>query len=144
MKAVNAADVLVIEDTISNFSAAHQITIAVMKKKPVLVLRLRNKNKHFKTTFMDGFKSPYLEMHEYSLENYQQIIRSFLKKYDRATDKHRFNLVIDEVERNYLEWATHKYEKSRTELIRSAIRDKVAGDKNYKGYLAAEPSQGDY
>lgn len=138
MQAVNQAELLVIEDTVSNFSTGHQITIALQRKKPVLVLWLESetKNKYFKETFLQGYRSPYLQISQYNKDNYEEIIRAFIKKYSHATDRHRFHLVIDEVERQYLEWAKFAYGQSRTDIIRSALRQRADSDSQYLKYLS--------
>lgn len=42
MKAVNRAECIIVEDTVSNFSTGHIITFALQRNKPVLVLYLKN------------------------------------------------------------------------------------------------------
>lgn len=135
MQAVNEADMLIVEDTVSNFSTGHQITVGLQRRKPVLVLWQGRKNKYFDNTFLHGVRSDYLQISEYTLENYQEIIRAFINKYSKATERHRFNLVIDEVERKYLEWAKFKYDRSRTEMIRKSIRQAIDSDQDYQEYL---------
>src|SRR5688572_8047585 len=47
MKAINEADIVIIEDTVSNFSTGHQITVALQRQKPTLVLWSESKHTHF-------------------------------------------------------------------------------------------------
>lgn len=138
MSAVAQADALVIEDTVPSFSTGHHITIGIQRQKPVLVLRSKKKPKYFNRTFMDGLRSPYLQVAEYNEQSYKEIIRGFINKYEDSTKKHRFNLVIDEVERKYLEWAKFKTNQSKTQIIRSSLRKTIDNDLNYKEYLSKE------
>jgi antirestriction protein len=136
IKAINDADVLIVEDTISNFSTGHQITLGLQRRKPVLVLWQGQKNKYFDSTMLHGVSSDYLQISQYDMTNYQSIIRGFIKKYEHAGDKYRFNLVIDEVERQYLEWAKYKHHKSRTQLIKESLRSRIDSDEDYQSYLS--------
>ncbi len=136
MKAINEADVVIIEDTVSNFSTGHQITVALQRQKPVLVLWSGNKHRHFKKMFIHGIKSNYLEVHQYNKDNMSEIIKTFLNKYEYARAKNRFHLVLDNVERSYLDWAEFNKDSSRTSIIRDAIRKEIEQDDEYRKYLA--------
>lgn len=135
MKALNEADLVIIEDTVSNFSTGHQITVALQRQKPTLVLRSVPKNQHFKNSFIQGIESDSLEVHQYDDSNLEDIIRTFIKKYENANQKNRFHLVLSEVERKYLDWAQFSKNKSRTKLIRDAIRKAMEEDGEFGEYL---------
>ncbi len=135
MKALNEADLVIIEDTVSNFSTGHQITVALQRQKPTLVLRSVPKNQHFKNSFIEGIESDSLEVHKYDDSNLEDIIRTFIKKYENANQKNRFHLVLSEVERKYLDWAQFSKNKSRTKLIRDAIRKSMEEDGEFREYL---------
>lgn len=77
LKAIDEADVSVIEFTVPNFSTSHQITYSLQKRKPTLVLRL-HKETTFKDSYIEAIDSPYLKVIEYNLENYRDIIDEFL------------------------------------------------------------------
>jgi hypothetical protein len=72
---------------------------------------------------------------EYNLENYQEIIHKFLKKYADANVRNRFHLVLSEVERKYLDWGHFNKQQSRTKMIREAIRKNIDTDNEYQKYL---------
>lgn len=135
IKAINESELVIIEDTVSNFSTGHQITIALQRQKPTLVLWNKPKHRHFKQTFIQGLDSEYLEVHEYNLKNYQSIIRTFINKYKDAHKKNRFHLVLSDVERRYLDWAQFNNGESRTNIIRDGIRAKMNKDEEYNKYL---------
>lgn len=134
-KAIAEADLLIVEDTVSDFATGHQITLGLQRRKPVLVMHLDDPKGSFADTLLDGIESDYLQVSTYDLDNYQQIIQEFIAKYEDAGNKHRFNLVIDEVERKYLEWAKYRYGQSRTRIIRTALRKAIEQDKDYSKYL---------
>ncbi len=135
MNAIAEADLVIVEDTVSNFSTGHQITVALQRQKPTLVLWSKPKHRHFKKNFIQGVDSNYLEFYEYNLKNFKDIINKFIKKYSQANKKNRFHLIINDVERNYLDWAQFNYGESRTKLIRKALRKLINEDNNYDNYL---------
>ncbi len=135
MQAINDADIVIIEDTVSNFSTGHQITVALQRQKPTLVLWSEPKHTHFKNTFINGIESDILEFYEYDLDNYKQVIRKFIKKYENANQKNRFHLVLSEVERKYLDWAQFQEGKSRTKIIRESLRKHMNENKDFQNYL---------
>lgn len=135
MRAIRESDMVIIEDTVSNFSTGHQITVALQQQKPTLVLWSKQKHRYFKNTFINGIDSEFLECYEYKLNEYENIIRKFIKKFSNANQKNRFHLVLTEVERKYLDWAQFNTNKSRTSVIKDAIRAKISEDKDYQKYL---------
>ncbi|MBD3280413.1 hypothetical protein GF389_02725 [Candidatus Dojkabacteria bacterium] len=135
MKAINDADLLIIDDTASGFSTGHEITLGIFRQKPTLVLWHESKKRMFERRMIHGIDSPYLVTAYYTEKNLGEIILKFIKQFSNATKKHRFHLVIDEVERNYIDWAKFSQGKSRTKVIREAIREKIETDKNYQDYL---------
>jgi hypothetical protein len=136
MKAIRDADVVIIEDTVSNFSTGHQITMSLQLRKPTLVLWKGEKYRQFKQMFIHGIDSDILEIVEYRDNTLEEILHSFLKKYENANEKNRFHLVLNNAERMYLDWAQYKYGKSRTNLIRQGLRKIIEEDEEYKKYLA--------
>jgi hypothetical protein len=130
------SEIMIAENTIPSFSNGHLMTLALQRKMPVLVLQFNNRPKRYlKRSFIQGIKSEYLEIADYDMNNYKDIIGSFLKKYENAGHKTRFNLVIDEVERKYLDWAENKYDLSRTKVIRESLRKAINEDEDYKKFL---------
>lgn len=135
MTAIHEANLVIIEDTVSNFSTGHQITVALQRKKPTLVLWQGNKHRQFNQMFLHGIESDILEISEYNEQNYKEIIHSFIQKYQGAQDRNRFHLVLNNVERRYLDWAQFNKKESRTTVIRDALRKEMNGDIGYKQYL---------
>jgi len=135
MTAIDEADVVIIEDTVSNFSTGHQITIALQKQKPVLVLWKGEKHRHFKKMFIHGIESDILEVSQYTLKNYKEIISVFINKYSNSQQRNRFHLVLNNLERNYLDWVQFNQGKSRTKIIRSGLNKIIDEDVEYRKYL---------
>jgi len=136
MQAINEADIVIIEDTVSNFSTGHQITVALQRQKPTLVLWSKPKHKHFNNTFINGINSDILEFYEYKDDEYKTIIKKFVKKYENANQKNRFHLVLGEVERKYLNWAQFNKGESRTKIIKESLRKYMDKDDEFNKYLS--------
>lgn len=84
---------------------------------------------------IESIESDYLELAEYNDDNMYDVINAFLNKYEQAHLRHRFNLVIDEVERQYIDWLSYNTFKSRTKIIRDLIRNRISSDEEYRNYL---------
>ena len=133
--ALRDADMVIIEDTVSNFSTGHQITLALQYKRPTLVLWKKDKPRQFKQMFIHGVESEFLEVAEYTKDTLEDIITTFIAKYAHGEEKNRFHLVLSGMERQYLDWAQYHKGKSRTELIRSLLKETINEDEEYRRYL---------
>lgn len=134
--ALREADLVIIEDTVSNFSTGHQITLALQYKIPVLVLWCGQKHNHFGKMFIHGIESDILQVEEYQdTSELEKIIGAFIKQFGAADKQNRFHLVLSNAERQYLDWAQFYKGKSRTQLIRANIRGNMENDTEYQEYL---------
>ncbi len=133
--ALREADLVIIEDTVSNFSTGHQTTLALQYKRPTLVLWQTDKPKTYVTSFIHGIESDILQISEYTTNNLHETIHAFIKKHSGNQDKNRFHLVLSSAERQYLDWIQHKEHKSRTNAIREALREEMDGNEEYQRYL---------
>lgn len=135
MVALKEADLVIIEDTVSNFSTGHQITLALRARKPTLVLWQNTKHRQFNQMFIHGIESDMLQVSEYNETNVKDIINAFINKFSDVSEENRFHLVLDGVERSYLDWVRFNSGESRTKAIRRALRSTIDQDEKYKQYL---------
>ena len=135
INSIKEADVVIIEDTISNFSTGHQITVALQNKKPTLVLWQGRKHRQFRQMFIHGIDSDILQVSEYELKDLNDTIETFINKYESFAEKNRFHLVLNNVERNYLDWAQFTKNKSRTKIIKEGLKNIIESDEGYARYL---------
>ncbi|HOZ81074.1 MAG TPA: hypothetical protein PK370_02520 [Candidatus Woesebacteria bacterium] len=135
VEAIREADAVIIEDTVSNFSTGHQITLALQYRKPVLVLWQGNKHRQFEQMFIHGIESDRLQVVEYKSEELKKIINTFIEKYSGSDEKNRFHLVLNSLERRYLDWRQFNKNKSRTTIIREALKKQIDNDKEFNDYL---------
>lgn len=138
IQAILDADAVIIEGSIPSFHIGHQITIALQRNKPVLLLtqKLEKGKWPFITTFHNEHsKRNLLHVKTYTKRSLKTIIKRFLKEYKKGPLV-RFNLFLDNTVDSYLNWASLAYKKSKSEIIRDLIKKNAdLGDKKYKKYL---------
>jgi hypothetical protein len=139
VEAIREAELVVIEDTVSNFSTGHQITLALQMRKPTLVLWQGEKHRHFNQMFIHGIDSDLLQVAEYTKENLDDTLQTFVNTYEDKPEKNRFHLILSGRERRYLDWAQFTRSRSRTKVIREALKDAIEHDPDYQAYLRHTP-----
>ncbi len=138
VESILASDAVVIEGTVSSFSIGHQMTLALNKNKPTLVLISNDgssKKNKLQNSFINGIKSPFLTIAKYSdKKDMKQILTTFLRKGVNSTIK--FNIVLNKEIENYLDWASFYYKVNKSEFIRDIIiKHMNKNDLNYKKYI---------
>ena len=85
--------------------------------------------------FIHGIDSDILQVSEYELKDLNDTIETFINKYESFVEKNRFHLVLNNVERNYLDWAQFTKNKSRTKIIKEGLKNIIESDEGYARYL---------
>lgn len=135
MSAIVTADLVIVDATVASMSVGHQLTFALQKMKPVLLLQYTKGNADIKELFISGAKSPLLMIKSYSsIKEIKPIIKEFVRKYE-SKSKTRFNLVLNKAQDSYIQWSAYNYKKSKTEIIQEAIDEKMEKDKSFEKYL---------
>lgn len=135
ISSLRKADLVIVEDTVSNFSTGHQITLALQARKPTLVLWKGPKHRQFNKMFIHGIDSELLEVAEYTENSFKEIISKFVHKFEKIDQENRFNLVLKSYEREYLDWAKFNRDESRTQVIKKALKQIIDDDKEYQEFL---------
>jgi hypothetical protein len=137
MGAITTADAVVVDSSVRSMSLGHQLTYALQKGKPVLLVRAHNENAR-KKLFIEGSENNDLVIDTYKDNNdIKRILKSFFNKYDDKTVK-RFNLVLSGAEDSYISWAAFNNKKTKTEIIQVAIDQMAERDTSYKKYLSRQ------
>lgn len=135
MSAIVTADVVVVDATVRSMPIGHQLTYALQKGKPVLVLRHKNKGEELERLFIEGSEAKDLLVAEYEdIDDIKKQLQRFFRKYEGKSVR-RFNLVITGAEDSYVSWAAFNYKKTKTEIIQEAIDKMIEKDFVYKKYL---------
>ena len=131
MDAIIRADLVIFDCTVPSMAIGHQITFALDKAKPTLML-VDKRVQRSDDMFIAGADTPYLMRVNYEdTADAVKAVEGFLVA-ESLSSKIRFNLVLDKIQNDYLEWAAFKYKASKTDLIKGAIMQKINQDKNYK------------
>lgn len=128
VEAIDKAQIVIIEYSIPNFSTSHQINYALLKKKPILVMRTETDNPRFNDSYLDAIQSPYLTLITYRPEEYQEILSEFISSSTIEPGQKRYNIVLGKKHKMYLDWAANQYHTSRSELIKQLIEQKILTD----------------
>ncbi|MFA6982242.1 MAG: hypothetical protein WC243_04460 [Patescibacteria group bacterium] len=135
VEAIDNADFSVIEYSVPNFSSSHQINYSILKKKPTLVLRLNKENEKFPDSYLEALDSPFLKVKSYTLSSFKEIVDEFVGYTKLESGPQRYNIVLDKQHKYYLDWASARYKKSRSLIIRQAIEEKIDQDDDYGRYI---------
>lgn len=132
LKAVEKADVVVVEGTVGSFSVGHEATLALQKEKPILFLvNSSAKEKSFlHDYFIDAAKPSLVMKAEYNTSNAKSILEKFFTLY-KGGGQFRFNLMLDKDVRDYLNWASRFYQKTKSDIIRDLVRTEALKNNDY-------------
>lgn len=130
MSAISQSDAIVFDCTVRSMGIGHQLTYALDKSKPTLLLFKKNSNNN-EDFFITGSKSSFLTIKNYtSKKEIPELVKSFLVK-NLSKPKVRFQLVLDKVQNDFIEWASYRYKRNKSEIIKSAIDRIASEDKDY-------------
>lgn len=135
-KSVLASDAAIFENTVSSFSTGYQLSLALERRKPVLLLYAKGEKRDYKDTFAAGIESDLITLREYTSDNLKIVLSDFFAKSARGGEKIRFNFFVDKNIENYLDWAAFTYKKSKADILRELVNDQMLrSDLQYKNYL---------
>ncbi len=122
LKGMKESSIAIMEFTVPNFSSSHQINYCIFNKKPTLVLRQTKENRFFKDSYLEAVKSPYLFVENYhNVEELPRLVERFISKMRKDYKQNRYNVILDSENDKFLNWASAKYKKSRSEILRDAL-----------------------
>ena len=123
--AIKNSEVVIVEGSYKSFSIGHQITVALQKAKPTLVLYRNNDEIKNNESYVEGIKSDWLIERPYkNIDHAVESVKAFLKMYKNA-NKYRFNLVLSQPENMFLEELMKDNHKTKTQLIKDLIRKEM-------------------
>ena len=135
LNAIEKADVLVVEGTVQSISVGHQVALAMQKEKPILFLVYEPMmpEKPFPHLFIEQGKSSLVMHATYTIDNIKDVMSKFFELY-KGGGKFRFNLLLERDVRDYLNWASKYYQKTKSQIIRKLVLQEADKDKEYKSY----------
>ena len=118
---IEESDIVIAEMSAKSIGVIHQITIALQKTKPTLLLRPYLKS----SQPIEAIKSNWFVEKQYKdVNNAKLLISEFLKTYS-SDKKIRLHLVITAYENIYLSKEMKKQGISKTEIIRNLIKSEA-------------------
>lgn len=135
MDAIIHADVVVFDATVPSMAIGHQITFSLDKSKPTLML-IDRRVQDVANLFISGAHSPLLIAKNYSDANDAARITSEFLIDGLPQSRVRFNLVLDRIQYNYIEWAVYRYKLNKTDVIKGALSQRINSDEHYKNHIS--------
>lgn len=127
LKWMNQADLIIVEASFpSTMHIGHEISLALEKSKPVIVLYEQG----FSPFFLEGADKERLILAEYTEDNLEDIL---LDNIDYAASQQdvRFNFFISPAIGNYLDWISKEKKIPRSVYLRSLIESDMEENDEY-------------
>jgi hypothetical protein len=128
---INKTDIMVAECSYSSLGVGFEISLAVEKGKPVIVLYEEGNAPHF----LEGIKSEKLTVVKYKLHGLENLLKGALEFASEQMDT-RFNFFISSRLASYLDWISRKKRIPRAVYLRQLIRKAMKRDRIYQRTLA--------
>lgn len=121
LEAVQSADAVIIEASISSFSMGYIAAKALANKKPLLML-------------FDTHPQPYVLNSNNTLKRSEvykndkelrDIVTTFLKEIDVDANNLRFNMVLDREVYNFLNWESVNTGKTKAQIVREVLKERI-------------------
>lgn len=120
LESIIKSDIAIFDISDSSTSIGYQITFALGKGKPTLLLSSVDVS-GLSEGFLGGIENKNLEMYHYpNYLNAKDIIEKFLIKHQRK-DKERFNLILERKYLDFLDTYSYQHQKTKTEVVRIAL-----------------------
>jgi hypothetical protein len=134
-KALRESDAFIADISDSSAGLGFQVAMALMEKKPVLILRSK---KDAKLTSYNSITTPKahrgVKYQDYeSMEEITQYIDKFIEDAKDKIDT-KFILIIPPEIDKYLNWAADFRRMHKAQVVRKAIEREMAKDKDWKDY----------
>lgn len=130
LKWINEADVVVAEASYPSIGVGHEISLALEKSKPVVVLYEGGDAPHL----LEGMQSEKLTVLEYKLDEVKQVVKDAIDYASEQMDT-RFNFFIAPKHQNYLDWISRNKRVPRAVHLRRLLERDMAQNKEYQAEL---------
>lgn len=120
MDAIDRADLMIVEGSEKSFSCGMQISSALHRKKPTLLLIEQSREKNI-SAMAKGIKDPLFERKTYNTSSLNGIVTEFIKENTVSTKDLRFNFVIDRQLYNHIRWKSFRARKTKAEIVRELL-----------------------
>ena len=125
---INEADVIVAEVSHQSTNVGHEVSLALFRNKPVILLHVENKT----PLVFAGINSEKLQLIKYNFNNVEEELRLALD-YAAESQDTRFNFFISPNHQNYLNWIAKNRKIPRSVFLRRLINADMENNKEYSG-----------
>jgi len=123
---IQACDLVVAEASHASLSVGHEITLALEKSKPVVVLH----NGSGATHLLEGMQSEKMVVMSYEPATLKNILAEAIDFAKDQTDT-RFNFFIAPRHANYLDWISKQNKMPRSAYLRTLIKQDLQNNPDY-------------
>ncbi len=128
---IEKCDALVFEYAGDIVDVLFLIIKGVELKKPILVLIPEDNAKELNPFFRTLNKKT-VEIKKYLEDNLQSQVEKYLKELSDKLGMQRYNIVLGNKHKKYLDWASDVHGRSRSEIIRYSLDYLISADQEYK------------
>lgn len=123
---INQADVVVAEVSHPSTNVGHEVSLAINKNKPVVLLHTEDN----RPVLFEGLDSEKAQLISYSLDTLAEDLKYAL---DYASERQdvRFNFFISPRHQNYLDWIAKHRRIPRSVFLRRLIEDHISKNEDY-------------
>jgi hypothetical protein len=137
LKAINDSDVVLAEGSYPSFGVGYEISLAIEKGKPVVVLYEEGHSPHL----IEGLKSEKLLVIKYKLNELESVVEDSIE-YAADVQDTRFNFFISSKHQNYLDWIARVRKVPRAVHLRRLLERDMASNKSYQENLSGGRKRG--
>ncbi|HUV46539.1 MAG TPA: nucleoside 2-deoxyribosyltransferase [Candidatus Bathyarchaeia archaeon] len=123
---INKSDIVVAEISYPSINVGHEISLALEKGKPVIVLYTGKNEPHL----LQGLISEKIAILNYNIDNLNDILRGGLEEAKNQMDV-RFNFFISPKIGAYLDWIAKHKKLPRAVFLRRLIEEHMSKNKDY-------------
>jgi len=126
MNYINTSDIVIAETSYSSTNVGYEISTALEKEKPVLILHVAGKA----PMLLLGKESDKVQVVEYSLDNLKKVLNMAINDLKDQMDV-RFNFFVSPKIVNYLDWIAKKRKMPRAVYLRRLIEKDMDKNKEF-------------
>lgn len=135
MLGIFSSDIVIADVSERSMSNGYQLSYAIEKKKPLLILvNTRSKYAKNKLFFEDSKRIFFTKKVYDSQSTIRVAIENFIKNNSDSKNE-RFNLKLTKLQATYLNWISLNNESTKTAIIHNALDYLIERDRDFQKYL---------
>jgi nucleoside 2-deoxyribosyltransferase len=128
LKWIDYSDIVVAEVSHPSIGVGHEVSVAIEKQKPVILMHVDGYSPHF----MEGLKTDKLCVVKYEFNDLNNVLKDALEFASDQQDT-RFNFFISPKIGTYLDWVSKRKRIPRAVYLRKLIEEDIKRNKEFEG-----------